>query len=57
MTVNGEPVGKITMELRKDVVPRTAENFVQLCNGTPSFGYKGSPFHRVIPGFMAQVKT
>jgi peptidyl-prolyl isomerase F (cyclophilin D) len=55
MTANGEPVGKITMELRKDVVPRTAENFVQLCNGTPGFGYKGSPFHRVIPGFMAQV--
>ncbi|CAG5114353.1 Oidioi.mRNA.OKI2018_I69.chr2.g8411.t1.cds [Oikopleura dioica] len=54
MSVNGQPVGKITMELRKDVVPRTAENFVQLCNGTPGFGYKGSPFHRVIPGFMAQ---
>ena len=47
-------VGDLKIKLFDSVVPRTSENFKQLCTGAPGFGFKGSIFHRVIPGFMAQ---
>lgn len=51
---DGVALGRIEMELFADVVPKTAENFRQLCTHQNGYGYKGSTFHRVIPQFMCQ---
>ncbi|PJF19529.1 Peptidyl-prolyl cis-trans isomerase [Paramicrosporidium saccamoebae] len=59
ISIGGKTVGRIKIELFADRTPRTAENFRQLCtgehrrNGLP-VGYKGAPFHRVVPQFMVQ---
>ncbi|KAF1353667.1 cyclophilin-like domain-containing protein [Delphinella strobiligena] len=60
ITLGGEPLGRIKMELFQDVVPKTAENFRQFCTGETKNhlgrpqGYKGTKFHRVIRDFMIQ---
>jgi cyclophilin family peptidyl-prolyl cis-trans isomerase len=62
LSLGGRLLGRMVFELATDVAPRTCENFRALCTGergvSPSsrvaLHFKGSAFHRVIPGFMAQ---
>lgn len=51
ISIGDRPVGRVTIELFADVVPKTAENFRQFCTGEyrkqgNPVGYKGATFHR-----------
>ncbi|MES1918729.1 Peptidyl-prolyl cis-trans isomerase 11 [Bonamia ostreae] len=57
--IGDHEAGRIVVELFKNSVPKTAENFRQFCVGKMKLhgepvGYKKTFFHRVIKGFMIQ---
>ena len=54
VAADGEPLHHVSFELFVDKVPKMAENFHALSTGEKGFDYKGSCFHRIIPGFMCQ---
>ncbi len=61
ISVNNNPKGRIIFTLFAKDCPRTALNFYHLCKGDKTdlqtgkkLTYKGSKFHRIIPGFMCQ---
>jgi cyclophilin family peptidyl-prolyl cis-trans isomerase len=55
VTIDEQSIGRIEMGLFGNVVPKTVENFKQLClNPKVGDGFKESGFHRIIPGFMCQ---
>ncbi|CAA7616051.1 peptidylprolyl isomerase [Magnetospirillum sp. UT-4] len=45
------PWGRVTIEMRPDIAPQHVARIKEL---TRKGFYDGTPFHRVIPGFMAQ---
>ena len=56
ITRDGEDIGTLVFELYAKDCPKTVENFMALCSGVnkQKLTYKGSPFHRIVAGFMAQ---
>jgi len=54
MEIGGESLGRISIGLFGDVVPKTAQNFFELATMKNGYGYKGSTFHRIIKQFMIQ---
>ncbi|XP_057394301.1 peptidyl-prolyl cis-trans isomerase A-like [Balaenoptera acutorostrata] len=52
IAIDGKPLGRTSLELFADKFPKTEENFRALSTKEKGFGYKGSCFHRIIPGFM-----
>ncbi|PFH34853.1 U-snRNP-associated cyclophilin family protein [Besnoitia besnoiti] len=59
IAIGSHEVGRIKIELFKNIAPKSAENFRQFCTGEfrqnqVPIGYKGVSFHRIIKDFMIQ---
>eukprot|EP00951_Prasinocladus_malaysianus_P005639 scaffold39802_cov27-Prasinocladus_malaysianus.AAC.1 len=56
VAIDGKVAGRLDLELRPDVVPRTVRNFEALCSGKGpgGRGYKGTQLGRIIPEMCIQ---
>merc|ERR1712053_36047 len=59
ISIGGKPSKQLEIELFADIVPKTAENFRQLCTGEfkvdgETVSYVGTKFTRKIPGFRVE---
>ncbi|KAF8915549.1 cyclophilin-like domain-containing protein [Mucidula mucida] len=54
ISIDSRPAGRLVFALYDEDVPKTSKNFRELATGQHGFGYAGSGFHRIIPGFMLQ---
>ncbi|PVF93970.1 putative CPR1-cyclophilin [Serendipita vermifera] len=57
VAIGNAPSKRIVFKLYDDIVPKTAANFRAIAEGKTNDAtqtYKGSIFHRIIPGFMLQ---
>jgi peptidyl-prolyl isomerase D len=62
ISIDKRYVGRVVIELFNDITPKTCENFRVFCTGENGktqdekhdLHFKGSPFHRIIKGFMIQ---
>ncbi|TMW62910.1 hypothetical protein Poli38472_005528 [Pythium oligandrum] len=56
VAIDDEFIGRVTVELYADLVPKTAENFRALTTGElgPKYSFKNSVCHRILKGFIVQ---
>mmetsp|Transcript_6773 Transcript_6773/g.14583 ORF Transcript_6773/g.14583 Transcript_6773/m.14583 type:complete len:495 (-) Transcript_6773:78-1562(-) len=57
VSLGGRPLGRLIVGLYGRSCPETVRNFLALCRGgddDAGLTYRGSPFHRLIRGFMLQ---
>ena len=61
VSIAGGPPQRIVIQLFRETCPKTCQNFAALCSAPgrttptrPVATYRGSIFHRIVPGFMVQ---